>query len=392
MSEIRKPRILIFAGYYLPGYKGGGPIRTIFNLTEGLKDYFDFWIVTRDRDLGDEQPYCTIEREVWNDLNGCKIYYIDTKNIKLFNIKSIIKSTPHDILYLNSFFDIMSLLAVLSYKFMKASLAPLLLAPRGEFSGGALSIKKNKKYIYINFSRRLFMYKDIYFHASTEYEKIDVLSALKVNPDKIKIAINVPADTKNEKFYTYDDNFNKKELKVVFLSRISRKKNLDFTIQILRKVSAKIVFDIYGPVEDLEYWEECKSLIIDLPKNIICEYKGPVHPNEINNIFSKYDIFFFPTKGENYGHVIAEAINAGTSVLLSDQTPWKNLEKEGVGCEFPLSKTDHFINFLENFSDMEIRERLNLRAFVKKWGRENISNETAAMENKRMFESLINIV
>ena len=48
-----KVKILIFVGYYLPGYKGGGALRTIVNLVQHLGEEFDFWIVTRDRDLGD---------------------------------------------------------------------------------------------------------------------------------------------------------------------------------------------------------------------------------------------------------------------------------------------------------------------------------------------------
>ena len=38
----RKKQVLILAGCYLPGIKGGGPIRTIANLVEVLGDEFEF--------------------------------------------------------------------------------------------------------------------------------------------------------------------------------------------------------------------------------------------------------------------------------------------------------------------------------------------------------------
>ena len=47
-----RPIILSFAGHYLPGYKAGGPIRSIANMVDQLGDEFDFRIVAGDRDLG----------------------------------------------------------------------------------------------------------------------------------------------------------------------------------------------------------------------------------------------------------------------------------------------------------------------------------------------------
>ena len=55
-----KPVILTPAGYYLPGYKAGGPITTLANMVERLGEEFSFRIATRDRDLGDTKPYSGI--------------------------------------------------------------------------------------------------------------------------------------------------------------------------------------------------------------------------------------------------------------------------------------------------------------------------------------------
>lgn len=48
---MEKKNVLIFTGLYLPGVKGGGPIRTIYNLTSRLKNDINFYIITLDRDL-----------------------------------------------------------------------------------------------------------------------------------------------------------------------------------------------------------------------------------------------------------------------------------------------------------------------------------------------------
>ncbi len=54
---MEKKNVLIFTGLYLPGVKGGGTIRTIYNLTSRLKNDINFYIITLDRDLGDPSPF-----------------------------------------------------------------------------------------------------------------------------------------------------------------------------------------------------------------------------------------------------------------------------------------------------------------------------------------------
>ena len=49
-----------------------------------------------------------------------------------------------------------------------------------------------------------------------------------------------------------------------------------------------------------------------------------------------------PTLGENYGHAIFEAMTTGVPVMISDQTPWRNLEQMKVGWDIPLQMKDKF--------------------------------------------------
>ena len=72
-----------------------------------------------------------------------------------------------------------------------------------------------------------------------------------------------------------------------------------------------ITFDIYGPKEDKRYWDLCKEIIDSLPKSIEVNYMGPIENENVNDMFQNYDLFFLPTKGENFGHVILESMSAG---------------------------------------------------------------------------------
>ena len=111
-------------------------------------------------------------------------------------------------------------------------------------------------------------------------------------------------------------------LRLVFLSRISRKKNLDFLLRVLARVSSNVELAIFGSQEDAIYWNQCESLINQLPVNIQVYFGGQLPQEMVRDTFAMYDLFVFPTRGENFGHVIFESLSVATPVLVSDQTPW----------------------------------------------------------------------
>jgi glycosyltransferase involved in cell wall biosynthesis len=150
------------------------------------------------------------------------------------------------------------------------------------------------------------------------------------------------------------------ELKLCFISRISEKKNLNFAIDVLKLITeAEIVFDVYGPIEDKLYWNTCQENTKTLTLNIKFQYKGFLKPTDIGKIISQYHALFLPTQNENYGHIIVEALQHARPVILSDQTPWRNLQHENVGFDIALSDKTKFIlaiNILVNLSQSEFDE------------------------------------
>ncbi len=164
-------------------------------------------------------------------------------------------------------------------------------------------------------------------------------------------------------------------LSIAFLSRISRKKNLDYAIRALAEVEGHLRFDIYGPVEDRDYWEECLRLISGLSEWIQVTYLGAVPHEDVARVLGAHDLFLFPTKGENYGHVIREALMAGCPVVLSDQTPWRGLQELGVGWDLPLDDLPGFRSAIQACVDMDpdafSRLSSNADAFGKAFGQED---------------------
>ena len=69
------------------------------------------------------------------------------------------------------------------------------------------------------------------------------------------------------------------------------------------------------------------------------------------------DIFLFPTLGENYGHVIFEALSVGCIPIISDQTPWIEIKEKKAGFVLSLNNMNSFVNAVETVARMEAKER-----------------------------------
>jgi glycosyltransferase involved in cell wall biosynthesis len=174
-------------------------------------------------------------------------------------------------------------------------------------------------------------------------------------------------------------------LRVCFLSRISPMKNLDYALRVLSEVRVPVQFSIYGPIEDPPYWAVCEKLRATLPPHIEAAYKGPVDHLEVVSTLARHDLFLFPTRGENFGHVIHEALRAGLPLLIGDQTPWRRLAEKGVGWDLPLDDQRAFARRIEEvagWSQLECdRVSTTARALSQQ-----IAGDAANLDaNRRLF-------
>jgi glycosyltransferase involved in cell wall biosynthesis len=114
-------------------------------------------------------------------------------------------------------------------------------------------------------------------------------------------------------------------------------------------------------------------------------YEGEIEHERVRQVFAEHDLFLFPTLGENYGHVIFEALASGCPVLISDQTPWRNLESEGVGWAIPLAETERFQSVLQQCveGDSEWHTALSSRAQI--YAVKHASDPVAIEANRKLF-------
>lgn len=381
MNRARR-KILVLVDYYLPGFKGGGPIQTVNNLVEVLGDEFDFKVICRDRDLGDSAPYSEISHGEWNVQGKAQVLYLKKGFQGLWELSSILSKKEFDIVQLNSFFSFQfSIFPLALLKLFWAS-GRVLIGPRGEFSPGALSLKRRKKSWFIFFAKFVGLHRGLRWLASTTDEAKDIREIFPRADVAVAKDLALVPNEQSFRCRRPDD-----ALQVIFVSRISPKKNLDYALMVLQRVKSKVHFTIYGPIEDEAYWSSCQKEIQKLPANITIEYGGALTPTLVAGSFAASDVFLFPTRGENFGHVIAEALYSGVPVIISDQTPWRSLQDLGVGWDIPLGRIDYFVERVEYCASLHTDDYMRWRGAIRKWAVGNIANKLTIDDNRKLFES-----
>ena len=82
---------------------------------------------------------------------------------------------------------------------------------------------------------------------------------------------------------------------------------------------------------DPGYLAEMKVLVTELNIQDQVTFFGEVSGSEKEALFSNADIFVLPSRGENFGIAIAEAMARGIPVITTSETPWSCLTDEGMG-------------------------------------------------------------
>ncbi len=343
--------ILLFIDWFLPGTKAGGPVRSMANLTDHLSDQFCFWIITRDTDYCETTPYPNVSSNTWVALKpNINVYYAssDQQNKKAF--ERVMEPLNIDCIYINGMYS--PKFSIIPLQIARKRNKKVVVAPRGMLNPQAFSVKPLRKKLFIQAGKILGLYKNITFHATNDDEANYIRKEINANVP-ILVAPNLPR--KIYKTVHHPINKEKGRVNIVNIARISPEKGTKHMITALTKVKTEgeVILDIYGPVYNKAYWEECENLIQTLPSNITVNYKGAVDGAKVPETLSNYHFFFMPSEGENFGHSILEAFSSGCPVLISDLTPWKNLANEMVGWDIPLKLMDRFSDKIEEMTSLD---------------------------------------
>lgn len=354
---ISKKKIIVFTDWYEPGYKAGGPIRSSVNFVINMKEDYHIYIFTGDRDLGDKQAYSQIKCNQWIERDGTQLFYASPALLNWKNILTHIRNIEPDYIYLNNMYSRYFTLYPLLMKRLGFIKAKMVLAPRGMVKSTAVQYKSGKKKLFFQLLKLLDIPRRIVFHATDITEETDIKN-LFGQAVHIKQISNFPP---TQKAFPPIDKVSG-TMKIIFVGRVHPIKNLAFLLRCLQSVEGNILLTIVAAIEDRKYWADCKKIIENFTKTIKVQLNQDVPHHEIEQLINEHHLFVLPTFGENFGHAIFEALAAGRPVLISDQTPWRNLEQQHAGWDIPLNDEQQFINVMERVAGMDNTE-------FQKWSR-----------------------
>jgi glycosyltransferase involved in cell wall biosynthesis len=334
---LKGPAVVVLSPYYLPGINGGGPVVSVKHLIEALPQV-RFRVLTRIWDLGATE-YPGLLPGVEYIVGKAAVVYLGSVRQLVPYFWRLRYQAPPNVVYSNSFFDPFCTVGVLgTIVFLRGT--TVLIAPRGEFSPGCLQIKPLRKRVFVLAFRALLRLTGhrLHFQATTNLEAEEIAGVLAVPESRIRVMGNLPSLQKASESEVRSSGTKTESLRVVMFARVSSEKNLKFAIRALQHVRRPVDFDVIGPVSpsSAAYFEECKVLAKSLPPHVRFQYLGRIEHEQIVRTLSRYDLALYPTLGDNFAHVIADALRSGVKLLISPFTPWCDIEERGWGFVRPL--------------------------------------------------------
>ena len=345
---IRKSkRLLIVSQCFYPSVNRGGPAVSVTNLAKALAAQMEVSVITASYESGTKQTYAQIH-EGKNRLFGCDVFYLKDTSPKA--LERAMQETSPDTIYISSLFS--GAYTVPALRYAKKKKICTVLAPRGELQPQALHRKTVKKHFYLGALKLFGLMKNIGFHATSTQERAQIKKhfpkAQVFTAQNLVIGGTEVSRTREKKAG---------ELYAVAVCRVHPIKGLDRAISALKTVKGRIVYDIYGPIEDEAFYRRCITLAQELPGNVKVRFCGAATPENIPQILQNSDVFLMPTQTENFGNAIVEALQNGCPALISDATPWKDLSEAKAGAALPIS--GDYAAVLQMFADMSEQEWLS---------------------------------
>lgn len=348
-----KPLLLIFTDWYVPGYKAGGPIQSVYQLTQLLNSQFHIKIVTRNTDYNSSTPYENIESNVWISVQeGVEVLYLSKEQITYKKIKEIVKQNKSNRLLINGLFSFyFSFLP--TYFALVFGVSKCFIAVRGMLHASALSVKPIKKQLFLAFVRGLGLYKSKTMLASSE-EEISLIKRVLGPQTQVSLLPNLPITP--SVFMPRSFKKNQDTLRILFLGRISPEKNPITLVKALQSVTFSVHVTFCGAFNEKQYADLFEKECQLLPAHIKMTHLQHCPHHEINGLFLQNDLMVLPSLGENFGHAIFESFAYSTPVIIGNNTPWKGIKSEHAGVEIEPNNVQSLVRELQFFNQLSQAE------------------------------------
>lgn len=218
----------------------------------------------------------------------------------------------------------------------KVTHTPTVVAPHGSLEQWALKKSWWKKQLALACYERENLQTASCLHACSEQEIAGFRDFGLTNPIAVipnGISHNWLESTGDAQLFREQHRIPPEKRVMLFLSRITPVKGLFFLLDALQSIRDHLDdwLVIIAGADEFGHLKEVQAKIRELHLEGNIRFSGLLTGQTKRDAFAAAELFVLPTKRENYGIVIAEALGAGVPVLTTKGAPWKDLETYNSG-------------------------------------------------------------
>lgn len=130
-------------------------------------------------------------------------------------------------------------------------------------------------------------------------------------------------------------------LKILYVGRVSKEKNLPFLVEVIRGVTKRIPGARFVVVGDGPYLQDMKAALEGLPVT----FTGYLEGDDLAQVYASSDLFVFPSATDTFGNVVLEAQASGIPAVVTDQGgPKENILPGKTGLVVPAGDIRGFVD------------------------------------------------
>ena len=234
-----------------------------------------------------------------------------------------IAGTKPDIVHFNTMWYLSS---AMGCRWARKNNIPYVYSTRGCLEPFAFGMKSYKKKVAMFLFQDKDLRKAACLHATATQEAENLRNLGYTNP----IAV-IPNGIDLSRFSVSSQKQEGKKRKLLFVSRIHRKKGIDMLIKAWNMLDDSFYneweLDIVGNKQDKQYYNE----LVAMAQCGDVVFSGELWGQDLINKYNEADLYILPTHSENFGIVVAEALACGVPVITTTGAPWQVVEERKCG-------------------------------------------------------------
>lgn len=315
--------VLHFLPVYAPAWQFGGPILSVSRLCEGLSEQgVAVRVITTNAGL----PEFPINQlGVPQNVNGVQVFYYPVdKNQGVIRSKALVDALPEhtswaDLLHLSSIWQPLGLPV---QKAAHAAGLPVIQTLRGALGPYSWTQGLYKKIVYYILFERHYLQRAALLHCTTsqearELEWLRLKPPIRLLPNPLDLS-QMRCDANLRAHYRAKLGIPNDEPLLLVAGRLHHKKGLDLLPHVLKSVSHQPWHILFVGNDDDGTGSSLKLQLSRLGLSDRMHWPGSLSPGKLVGPYNAADWLLLPSRHENFGNVVIEALACGCGVLISD--------------------------------------------------------------------------